>query len=66
LAERFANRRDIRFLLEEVFDVGSLTQYEYFQDHSTDTFNMVVDTVMKMGSEILYPVFQEMDQYNNS
>jgi alkylation response protein AidB-like acyl-CoA dehydrogenase len=62
LAERFANRRDIRFLLEEVFDVGSLTQYEYFQDHSTDTFNMVVDTVMKMGSEILYPVFQEMDQ----
>ena len=23
---------------------------------------MVIDTVMKMGSEILYPVFQEMDQ----
>ncbi|MBP1761961.1 MAG: acyl-CoA dehydrogenase [Firmicutes bacterium] len=62
MAERFANRKDIRFLLEEVFDVNSLTQYDYFKDHSADTFNMVIDTVMKMGSEMMYPVFQEMDK----
>ncbi|MDD3894895.1 MAG: acyl-CoA dehydrogenase [Syntrophomonadaceae bacterium] len=62
MAERFANRRDIRFLLEEVFDVNSLTQYKYFKDHSVETFNMVVDTVMKMGSDLMYPVFQEMDK----
>ena len=62
MAERFANRKDIRFLLEEVFDVNSLTQYDYFNDHSADTFNMVIDTVMKMGSDMMYPVFQEMDK----
>ncbi len=70
MAERFANRRDLKFMLEEVFDVGSLTKYEYFQDHSLDTFNMAVDTAMKMGNGICYPAFQEMDKnpprYENS
>ncbi len=62
MAERFANRRDIKFLLEEVFDVNSLTKYEYYQDHSLDTFNMIIDTAWKMGTDLCYPVLQEMDQ----
>lgn len=62
MADRFANRRDIGFLLEEVFDIGSLTQYEYFKDHSPETFSMIINTVMKMGADISYPVFQEMDK----
>lgn len=62
MADRFANRRDIKFLLEEVFDIEFLTNYEYFKDHSLATFNMVIDTVMKMGTDISYPVFQEMDK----
>jgi len=62
LAERFANRRDIKFLLEEVFDVESLTQFEYYQDHSLDTFNMIIDTAWKMGTDLCYPVLQEMDK----
>ncbi|MGE5389498.1 MAG: acyl-CoA dehydrogenase [Deltaproteobacteria bacterium] len=62
MADRFANRRDISFLLEEVFDVGSLTQYEYYNDHSLETFNMIIDTAWKMGTDLCYPVFQEMDR----
>lgn len=62
MAERFANRRDIKFLLEEVFDIETLTRYEYFQDHSLDTFNMIIDTAWKMGTDLCYPVLQDMDK----
>lgn len=62
MAERFANRRDIKFLLEEVFDIESLTKAEYYQDHSLDTFNMIIDTAYKMGTDLCYPVLQDMDK----
>ncbi len=62
MADRYANRRDIKFLLEEVFQVESLTEYEYYQDHSMDTFNMIIDTAWKMGTDLCYPVLQEMDK----
>lgn len=62
MAERFANRRDIKFLLEEVFDVESLTKYEYYQDHSLETFDMIIDTAWKMGTDLCYPFLQEMDK----
>ena len=62
MADRFANRRDINFLLEEVFNVESLTKYEYYQDHSLDTFNMIIDTAWKMGTDLCYPVLQDMDK----
>ncbi len=62
MADRYANRRDIKFLLEEVFQVESLTEYDYYQDHSMDTFNMIIDTAWKMGTDLCYPVLQEMDK----
>lgn len=62
MAERFASRRDIKFLLEEVLDVESLTQYDYYKDHSLNTFNMVINTAWKIGTDLCYPVLQEMDQ----
>lgn len=62
MAERFANRRDIKFLLEEVFDIESLTKYEYYQDHSLDTFNMIIDTAWKIGTDLCYPALQDMDK----
>ena len=32
-----------------------------FADHSKDTFDMVIDTAHKVGTDLMYPVFQEMD-----
>lgn len=61
MAERFASRRNIDFMMNEVFDVEALTRYPYYQDHSSETLNMIVDTAWKIGNEIMYPAFQEMD-----
>ena len=58
----FVSKRDIRFLLYEVFNAESLTNFEYYQDHSSETFNMIIETAFNMGTDIMYPLFSEMDK----
>ena len=62
MAEKYLSMRNLRFLLYEIFDVESLTQYPYFQDHSREIFEMVLDTGEKMGRDLLHPYFTEMDR----
>lgn len=61
MAEKFASRRNIDFLLYEVFDIESLNRFSYFEDHDEDTFKMIVDTAMKISEEMMLPYFKEMD-----
>jgi butyryl-CoA dehydrogenase len=62
MAEKFISLRNLQFLLYEVFDATSLTQYPYFEDHGRETFDMVVDTAMRMGKDMLFPALVEMDR----
>ena len=62
MAARFIDVRNLRFLLYDVLDVESLTRYPMFEDHSRETFDLVVDTAMRMASELLHPILQEMDR----
>ena len=62
MAAKYPCLRNLRFLLYEIFDVESLTQYPYFQDHSREIFEMVLDTGEKMGRDLLHPYFTEMDR----
>jgi alkylation response protein AidB-like acyl-CoA dehydrogenase len=62
MAEKFISLRNIQFLLYEVFDSTALTKYPYFEDHSKETFDMVIETAMRMGKDLLYPYFSEMDK----
>ena len=62
MATKFVSERNLKFLLYEVFDVESLTQYEYFQDHNRKTFDMVLKAAIKLGQDLLYPIFEEMDR----
>jgi alkylation response protein AidB-like acyl-CoA dehydrogenase len=62
MAERFVSKRNISYLLYDVFDVESLTNYDYYKDHSRDSFDMVIDTACKIASGMMYPVLAEMDR----
>jgi alkylation response protein AidB-like acyl-CoA dehydrogenase len=62
MAEKFISERNLQFLLYEVFDVESLTKYPYYQDHGRETFDMVLETALKMATDLIFPVFQEMDK----
>ena len=62
MQEKFASLRNLKFLLYEMFDVESLTKYPYFKEHSRGIFDMVLDTGMKIGREIMLPYLSEMDK----
>jgi len=59
---KFISERNIKFLLYEVFDVESLTHYEYYQEHNRKTFDMVLKEAIRLAKELLWPVFEEMDR----
>jgi hypothetical protein len=61
MAEKFVSERNLKFLLYEVFDATSLTQYPYYKEHHREIFDMVIETALKMGKDILRPNLQEMD-----
>jgi butyryl-CoA dehydrogenase len=62
VATKFVSERNIRILLYEVFDIDSLTQYDYFSEHNRKTFDVVLKATIKLGKDLLYPVFAEMDR----
>jgi alkylation response protein AidB-like acyl-CoA dehydrogenase len=62
MAGKYFSNRTLRFLLYEVFDVESLTEYPYFEEHSRDSFDLVTDTAFKMAQTLLRPYFEEMDR----
>lgn len=59
---KFVSERNLKFLLYEVLDAESLTRHAYFQEHNRETFDMVLDTALRMGRDMLLPYLKEMDQ----
>ena len=62
MATKFVSERNIKFLLYEVFDVESLTKYEYYSEHNRKMFDMVLKAALKLGKDLLFPIFEEMDR----
>ena len=62
MAAKFVSERNIKFLLYEVFDVESLTEYEYYKEHNHKMFDMVLKAAVKLGKDLLFPIFEEMDR----
>ncbi|MEJ2101550.1 MAG: acyl-CoA dehydrogenase [Desulfobacterales bacterium] len=62
MAAKFVSERNLKFLLYEVFDVESLTEYEYYKEHNRKMFDMVLKAAVKLAKELLFPIFEEMDR----
>jgi len=62
MAEKFVSERNLKFLLHDVFDVSSLTQFPYYEEHNREIFDMVIETALKIGKDLLKPYLQEMDK----
>jgi butyryl-CoA dehydrogenase len=62
MASKFFSERNLRFLLYEVFDVVSLTRYDYYKEYDAKTFDMVLKAAINLSENLLWPIFQEMDQ----
>jgi len=62
MGDKFVSERNLKFLLYEVFDAVSLTRYPYYADHSRESFDMALETALKIGKNLLKPKLQEMDK----
>jgi len=62
MVAKFVSEKNLRFLLYDVLDAESLTRHAYFREHSRETFDMVLDTALKIGRDLLQPHLREMDQ----
>jgi len=62
MASKFVGKRNLEFLLYEIFDVLSLTQYDYYQGQNRQMFDMVMNTSLKMAEDSFLPVLAEMDR----
>jgi alkylation response protein AidB-like acyl-CoA dehydrogenase len=62
VATKFVSERNLKFLLYEVFDVESLTKYKYYRQHNRKMFDMVLKAAVKLGKDLLFPIFEEMDR----
>jgi alkylation response protein AidB-like acyl-CoA dehydrogenase len=62
LAEKFVSMRNLKFLLHEVFDVASLTKYDYYGDYDRKMLDMVLQAAGELAQGLLWPNFQEMDR----
>ena len=58
----YFNRRNIDFLLYEVFDIAALSKYDYFKKHKKDTYDLVVDSAAALADKEMRPFVTEMDR----
>lgn len=57
----FFDIRNLKFILNEMLNVGQLTDYDRFSEYDVDTFNMLLDSTEDYAEQELYPTFKEMD-----
>lgn len=59
---QFYSRRNLDFLLYEVFDIEQLAQYSFFEDHNRETYDMVLHACHDLSEKELRPILKEMDE----
>ncbi len=58
----FYSPRTLKFLLYDVLQVEHLTRFAYFQDHSRETFDLVLDAARQLAETRLRPLLTTMDR----
>ncbi|SDP71690.1 acyl-CoA dehydrogenase [Desulforhopalus singaporensis] len=58
----FFDRRNMNFVLNELLDVEQLTRYNYYQEHSQETFDAIIEVAEQIAREYFYPHNAESDK----
>jgi butyryl-CoA dehydrogenase len=56
------DRRDLEFMLYELFDAEAMTQRPRYEDHNRETFNAAMDTAQTLAEKYLLPIRSKVDQ----
>ena len=58
----YFSKRNLNFLLHDVFRADELTQYPRFADHDRGTFDMAIDSATHIADALMYPHVREVDR----
>lgn len=64
MANEYISMRNLKFLVHEVFDIASLSKYEYHSDYNSEMFDMILDTAKELADAEMFPYYVEMDKMN--
>ncbi|NBW04107.1 MAG: acyl-CoA dehydrogenase, partial [Cytophagia bacterium] len=56
------DRRNLDFLIKEVFDSASLCKYPRFADYTPDMFDMLLDSADLIAEKYLRPIYVDSDR----
>lgn len=59
---KFYSKKNLDFLLHDVFEVEELSKYPLFAEHNRETYDMVLDTCTDLSANKLQPILTEMDR----
>jgi alkylation response protein AidB-like acyl-CoA dehydrogenase len=62
MATTYFSKRNIHFLLHEVFNAEELTRYNYFSAHDRETFNLVLDSATYIADTLMHPYLKDVDR----
>jgi len=62
VARKYVSKRNLEFMLYEVFDAPGLTRYPYYAQHNKKVFDLTLAAALKLGKDLLNPIFEEMDR----
>ncbi len=62
MAKKFLSERNLDFMLYEVHDVERLSSLPYYEDHTRETYDLVVNTALRLARNLMYPYLREMDE----
>ena len=62
MATNYFSKRNLHFLLHEVFNAEELTKYAYFSAHDRETFNLVLDSAAYIGDTLMHPYLKDVDR----
>ena len=62
MATTYFSKRNLHFLLHEVFKAEELTKYAYFSAHDRETFNLVLDSATYIADTLMHPYLKEVDR----
>lgn len=62
MATTYFSKRNLQFLLHEVFKADELTKYDYFSAHDREIFNLVIDSATYIADTFMHPYLKDVDR----
>ncbi len=62
MSDTFYSKENLRFVLHDMLNVGSLCQRPYYKEHTPENFDMIIEAADSLSHNHLRPILLEMDR----